>query len=133
MTSRTRTANGGHGSKWIRAEKRLRVYQRDGWRCGYCERRVYSVALVRDQRARPPRGAEPATLDHVRCRSRGGRPDHGAGNLVTCCLSCNSRRQDRPVAVYARELAGGDGSVAREIVARVRRLRRRELPRLEAE
>jgi len=52
-----------------------RVLLRDGGRCVYC--------------------GEPATtLDHVRPRHAGGA-DHRT-NLVSACLSCNSRRQHRP-------------------------------------
>lgn len=70
-----------HGSKWIRPEKRLAIYIRDGWDCVYC-RTVFP--LGRD-----------LTLDHIVPRSLGGGND--AANLVTCCLSCNSSRQDAPL------------------------------------
>ena len=29
-------ANGTHGSKWIRKDKRLAIYLRDGFMCCYC-------------------------------------------------------------------------------------------------
>jgi len=67
-----------HGSKWIRPEKRLAIYVRDGFDCVYC-RGVF------------PLGTD-LTLDHITPRSRGGSND--ASNLVTCCFSCNSARQD---------------------------------------
>jgi len=63
-----------HGSKWIRPERRLAIYARDGFSCAYC-------------------GAEDAlSLDHVMPRELGG--GHENENLVTCCVSCNSARRD---------------------------------------
>ena len=62
------------GSKWIRPEKRLAIYHRDGHCCVYC-------------------GCEDhLSLDHLQPRELGG--GHEAANLVTCCVSCNSARQD---------------------------------------
>lgn len=124
-----KTAN-VHGSKWIRPLKRLRIYTRDEWRCAYCNKPVYSVALVRSQKAAPAANSEPATLDHVICRSS-GRHNHSETNLVTCCLTCNSRRQDRAVAVFAREIEAGGGDKAEVIVKRIRRQRRRQLPQID--
>jgi hypothetical protein len=66
-----------HGSKWCRPSKRLAIYHRDGFACVYC-------GATLDERA--------LTLDHVRPR-RGGA-DNSATNLVTCCLRCNSVKQD---------------------------------------
>jgi 5-methylcytosine-specific restriction endonuclease McrA len=90
---------------------------------------VYSVALVRDQKAAPAADAEPATLDHIICRSS-GKANHHESNIVTCCLSCNSQRQDKPVRVFAR-IIETKNNPANEIVKRVTKLRRRKLPRLE--
>ena len=67
-----------HGSKWIRPEKRMAIYIRDGFDCVYCRGVV-------------PLGTD-LTLDHITPRSLDGGND--ASNLVTCCLSCNSSRQD---------------------------------------
>lgn len=73
--------------RWIRAEKRLAIYIRDGFACAYCGRDL--------------RNAAPAdvTLDHLLPRSAGGTND--ATNLVTACRSCNSSRQDKPWIDYA--------------------------------
>ena len=128
MKKRSSTAN-KNGSKWIRPTKRLRVYDRDEWCCVYCRKTVYSVALVRDQKAQPASNAEPATLDHIICRSS-GKANHHESNIVTCCLSCNSQRQDKPVRAFAR-LIETKNNTAEEIVKRVNKLRRRVLPRLE--
>lgn len=76
-------------SKWIRPDKRRRIYQRDGWRCVWCECPV-------------ERGRN-ATLDHFLARDAGGSND--ATNLLTSCLRCNSRRQNMPALLFA-ELLG---------------------------
>ena len=70
-----------HGSKWIRPEKRLAVYTRDGFACLYCGT-----------------DAGVLTLDHVRPRELGGT--HEADNLVTCCLTCNSQKQDMSMRAW---------------------------------
>ncbi len=72
---------------WIRPEKRLAIYLRDGFRCVYC--------LV-DLHDADPRDI---TLDHIKCQADGG--DNSEGNLVTACRSCNSSRRSLPLAVYA--------------------------------
>ena len=66
-----------NGSKWIRPEKRLAIYARDGFACVYCS---------------ADEGEGLLTLDHVTPREVGGT--HDADNLVTCCLCCNSQKQD---------------------------------------
>lgn len=77
---------------WIRAEKRVAIYERDGWECVYC--------------GRGPRDARPLSetgtvlsLDHLICQSAGGSND--SKNLVTACISCNSSRQDKSWRDYA--------------------------------
>jgi len=97
-----------HGAKWIRPAKRLRIYERDEWRCACCGRPVYSTALVSKMKSRPADKAEPATLDHFIPRVKGG--SNHEKNLVTVCLSCNSRRQDMPMMTYLRMLRD-EGSI----------------------
>jgi len=58
---------------------RDRTFERDGFRCVYC-------GLVYP--------AEALTLDHVEPRMRGG--DRSAGNLVTCCATCNAQKAGEP-------------------------------------
>lgn len=72
---------------WIRAEKRLAIYLRDGFRCLACGRSL--------RRARP----FDVTLDHVLPTSKGGSND--PDNLYTCCRSCNSSRQEKSLARFA--------------------------------
>ena len=72
--------------RWIRVEKRAAIYERDGWECVYCGRGP------RDAR-RMSQAAVILSLDHLTPRSQGG--DNDARNIVTCCRTCNSSRQDR--------------------------------------
>jgi len=95
--------SGWHGSKWIRAEKRLAIYLRDGFRCVYCGRELAEAPAAECQ------------LDHLQCRSRGGSNE--ASNLVTSCRSCNASRQDAHFTAWATPAA----------VARIRRRRNRDL------
>jgi hypothetical protein len=79
----TLKANGkrlnGKGSKWIQPTRRLAIYLRDGFLCAYCGTDLHA-ANRRD-----------VTLDHLKPQCRGG--DHSTKNLVTACLTCNSKRQ----------------------------------------
>jgi hypothetical protein len=109
---------GWKGMNWVRQEKRLALYLRDGLSCAYCGASVEDGARL--------------TLDHIRPHSRGG--SNAAANLVTCCQRCNSSRADRPVAAFARACADylNHGVTADEIVQHVQRTRRRVLPMDEA-
>lgn len=69
-----------NGSKWIRPEKRLAIYHRDGFACVYC-------------------GAEDKlTLDHLQPRELGGT--HSEENLVSACVTCNSSRRDSSLRTW---------------------------------
>ena len=59
---------------WTRAN----IYRRDSFTCQYCGTQEPSEDL---------------TFDHVIPASRGGRKDWQ--NIVTCCLSCNRKKNDR--------------------------------------
>lgn len=61
-----------HGGNWIRKERRVAIYMRDGSRCVYCGSR------------------RRLTLDHVKPRAMGGTSRNG--NLVTCCNACNTSK-----------------------------------------
>lgn len=99
------SANGANGSKWIRPDRRLAIYLRDGFRCLYCGRDLH--------------GSDPfqVTLDHLKPGHFPG--NHAESNLVTACRSCNSARQDKPWRKYA---PGG-------AIPRIARHRRRKLAR----
>jgi hypothetical protein len=64
-------------TKWLNdgKSKRERIFERDGFRCVYCA-------------ANFP--ADELTIDHVEPRRKGG--DGSAGNLVTCCRTCNEEK-----------------------------------------
>lgn len=107
------SGNGGRGMNWIRQEKRLAIYLRDGLACAWCGQAVEDGVRL--------------TLDHLTPRSKGGRNDER--NLVTSCGRCNSSRADRSVRVFARGLAAylNHGVRAEQIVAHVRETSRRPL------
>lgn len=79
------------GTKWIRPEKRIRIYARDGWACVWCGRRAHELD-------------GPLTLDHFLARDAGGSND--ASNLITACHPCNSERRHQPALSYAFEKEG---------------------------
>jgi 5-methylcytosine-specific restriction endonuclease McrA len=93
-TTRTGSANGTGGSKWIRPEKRRAIYESDGFRCVFCGRSL-TDDRIESERER--------TLDHLIPRALGG--SHGAHNLVTCCGHCNSSRQELSIRDWLRVLA----------------------------
>jgi hypothetical protein len=62
------------------ADNRLKVFERDGFKCTYCGKQLTRFS---------------ATLDHIQPVSKGG--SNGIDNLVTACLLCNSSRGNRPV------------------------------------
>lgn len=64
-------------------ENRVKVYERDGYKCRYCEKQLTRFT---------------ATLDHVIPVTEGG--DNSFGNLVTACLGCNSRKTGRPLGDF---------------------------------
>jgi hypothetical protein len=72
---------------WIRKERRLAIYMRDGFHCCYCGCDLRGSA------------AADITLDHLTPRSAGG--DNGNTNLVTACRSCNSARGAKVWTDYA--------------------------------
>jgi len=77
-----------HGSKWIRPERRLAIYARDGFACLFC-------GTTSDE------GAS-LSLDHVLPRELGG--SHDSSNLVTACVSCNSAKQDSTMRTWFASL-----------------------------
>lgn len=101
------------GMNWIRPEKRLAIYLRDGMACCWCGASIENDGVK-------------LTLDHLMPYSKGGT--HGHTNLVTCCGRCNSSRGNRPMAAFARVVAEylglADGN---EILAHISRTRGRKL------
>lgn len=67
-------------------ENRLKIYERDNYRCTYCGKQLTRFT---------------ATLDHIKPVSEGG--DNSAENLKTACLQCNSRKTGRPLGDFLTE------------------------------
>jgi len=118
MSNTAKTARAGRkagqGSKWIRPEKRARIYARDGHRCLYC-----GASIAED-------AGTVLTLDHVTACEFGGTNAHT--NLVTACLSCNSSKRALPLRAFLMVLQ--DKGIDTTTVARdIRNATRRKLPR----
>jgi hypothetical protein len=92
-----------NGMKWIRSDKRLAIYLRDGLACAYCGEGVEDGVSL--------------TLDHLLPRSDGG--DNDASNLITACHRCNSARGARSVAEFGAGVAAYLAGSAVDILAYV--------------
>lgn len=68
---------------WITKEKRLAIYGRDNYTCQYCGKIMTQNGL---------------TLDHIKSRLNGG--SNKPNNLITACLSCNSKKKERSAKEY---------------------------------
>ena len=102
----------GKGSGWLPRWRRLAIYIRDSFTCAYCGKNL-SKAHPRE-----------VSLDHLKCQANGG--SHHETNLVTACLSCNSRRQHMPWSAFIY-LNTPDIEMARFLATRIRRIRRHKL------
>lgn len=114
-----RTSGNWQGMNWIRQEKRLAIYLRDGLACAYCGCSAEQGTQL--------------TLDHVVPHAKGG--SNHEQNLVTCCFRCNSSRGDRSVRTFAKAVAAyvNDGRTPAEICAFVRKTTDRSLKPHKAE
>jgi len=94
------------GMNWIRQERRLALYLRDGLACVWCGVGIEDGAQL--------------SLDHVICNVKGG--DNGNENLITCCTRCNSSRADRFIDDFAVAVAAylNHGVTPEEILGRIR-------------
>ena len=101
------------GMNWIRQEKRLAIYLRDGMACCYCGCGVEDGAQM--------------TLDHLVPHSKGG--SNNEVNLVTCCQRCNSARGARPLAGWIKAVAAyrNHGATAATVAKHVRNCAARSL------
>lgn len=72
-------------ARWHAA--RRRIFERDGYRCAYCEK-VYSY--------------EQLDVDHKEPLSRGGSDDDA--NKITSCRSCNKRKRASTYTEYMAKL-----------------------------
>jgi len=89
MNDDARAKGRWQGMNWIRKDKRLAIYLRDGMACMYCGSGIEDGVQL--------------TLDHVTPHSQGGT--NSETNLVTCCHKCNSVRSDRDVSEFAHDTA----------------------------
>ncbi len=101
------------GMNWIRQEKRLAIYLRDGLACCYCGSTIEDGTRL--------------TLDHIKPYSMGGSNE--PTNLVTCCHRCNSSRGNRSWTQFAGAVAEylNHGIKPEEIIGHIRNTRRRAL------
>ncbi len=67
-------------------ENRIKVYERDGYKCRYCGKQLTRFTC---------------TLDHLTPVAAGGT--NSLDNLVTACLGCNSRKHQRPLGDFLVE------------------------------
>ena len=65
---------------WIDSRKRMRIYERDGYKCRYCGIKLPYANL---------------SLDHIQARSKGGNDSED--NLVTACAQCQWRKMAKTV------------------------------------
>lgn len=101
------------GMNWIRQEKRLAIYLRDGCACAWCGAKVEAGTQL--------------TLDHVVPHSKGGSND--ASNLVTACKPCNDSRGARNATKFSEVVAAyvDHGVLAHRILQHVKNCTRRDL------
>jgi 5-methylcytosine-specific restriction endonuclease McrA len=84
-----RDRGGWQGMNWIRQDKRLAIYLRDGLACVYCGASVEGCAQF--------------SLDHVRPHNGGGH--NHESNLATSCIRCNASKNGRTLAQFAKAVA----------------------------
>ena len=101
------------GMNWIRQDKRLAIYLRDGMACMWCGATVEDGATL--------------SLDHIKPASQGG--SNSERNLVCSCMTCNTRRSDRDATVWAEIVAAhcNHGLTGEAIMAAVRSNTRKSL------
>ncbi len=102
----------GGGWKWIQVSTRFAHYARDDFKCTYCGA------------AHGVNGS--LTLDHLTPNVHGGK--NTSDNLVTCCSTCNSSRQDDTKRDWYKTLAMV-GVDVKKVGRRVGRLTKKDLPR----
>ncbi len=107
--------NGWQGGKWLRKTTRRRLYMRDDFSCVYCGASALDTDIT-------------LTIDHVLPRELGGTNVHS--NLVTCCKTCNSSKQDTPVSRFIGRLEEDKGIDAKAVARRIRNSTKRQLPKL---
>lgn len=115
MRKETRRDSKNYVCKWIRPEKRERIYARDKYTCVYCGKPFENGSRIAE-----------LTLDHVRPKELGGTND--PCNLVTACKSCNCAKRDLALHKYLCVLET-EGYNILAVARNVRNARRRKLPK----
>ena len=87
--SNARTNGVWQGMNWIRQDKRLAIYLRDGCACAWCGATVEGGAKL--------------TLDHIVVHSKSA--NNNESNLVTACSRCNTSRGTRSAPKFAAAVA----------------------------
>ena len=103
--ARSKHTPAAKGGKWLRASLRWAIYYRDDFACLYC------------------RHVGRLSIDHRESTKSNGR-DHRPQNLLTCCLSCNSKKRDLSTRAWfarLRERSFDTKEVQRRISRAVRR------------
>lgn len=101
------------GSNWIAKSTRFAIYNRDGFRCVYCN---------------APVKIGTATLDHVVARENGG--SNRADNLLTSCKDCNEHKGTKTIRQFFAWLRSV-GVVTEGMSVEIRRQLKKELDRKE--
>ena len=103
-----------NGAKWIRRERRLAIYLRDGLACCYCGSGLEDNGTT-------------LSLDHIIPVVHGG--NNRSPNLVTSCRKCNSVRGNRALEDFAQAVASylNRGVTARDIIDHVQACANRPL------
>lgn len=78
------------GMNWISKVTRLAIYLRDNMQCLLCGKTVLDGIQL--------------SLDHITPHIFKG--SNKPNNLYTCCKVCNSKRQDKALALYVLENSG---------------------------
>jgi hypothetical protein len=115
-TKNTPRKNVADAGNWIRKDKRLAIYLRDGLCCVYC-----GEALEM--------GDARLTLDHVNPQSLGG--SNHESNLVCACRRCNCAKQASSVRDFIAYLAD-NGVDTDGVPRRIRNHTRRRLKKYRA-
>jgi hypothetical protein len=100
------------GGKWIRREKRWQVYERDGFRCVYCQ-----VGLDNPDKM---------TLEHVEQHSV--QQNNDPRNLALACKSCNSSRSEISLEKFMPRLVRKYHVKPKDVRKRLARCKHKALP-----
>lgn len=106
----------GQGMNWIKPDRRMALYRRDGNRCACCHAQG------------GPHGYG-LTVDHIEPSARGGQ--NLDSNLITMCNRCNSVKQDKSIKDFLKSFLAPRGHDIKAIEARIAKLAATEIDRKE--